>query len=122
MDHRQLARALAYGRITLGAALVVAPGTAGRPWIGEVARQPAVKVFSRALGVRDLALGVGALEALDGDAPVRPWVTMAMISDLVDLVATGLAIRSLGARRALPVMIVAAAGAAAGYAARDQVD
>jgi hypothetical protein len=122
MDYRQLVRALAYGRIAVGASLMVAPGTAGRSWVGESARLPEVKVMARAFGIRDLAFGVGTLDALRGDAPARTWVTLGMASDLVDLAATTVALRGLGARRALPVMVVAASAAALGYLARDQVD
>ena len=122
MDYRQLVRALAYGRIAVGTSLVVAPGRAGTSWIGEAGRLPEVKVIARAFGVRDLAFGVGTLDALRGDAPARSWVALGMVSDLVDLAATTLALRSLGARRALPVMAVAATAATVGYLARDQVD
>lgn len=122
MDHRQLARGIAAGRVVVGAALIAAPGAAGARWIGDAAHQPAVKVFTRALGVRDLALGLGALQALDADAPAEPWVTLGMLSDAVDLAATLLAVRALGLRRALPVIAVAGGAAAAGYLGRTQVD
>jgi hypothetical protein len=66
---RGLALAQARGRIALGAALVLAPGLAGRLWIGEDARQRAVKVFTRAL---DGPAGHGQAPeaALTGHAPV----------------------------------------------------
>jgi hypothetical protein len=81
-----------------------------------------VTVAARAFGVRDLALGLGTLQALDGAAPARPWVSLGMVCDLADLVATALAFRAIGARRALPVMAVAGAATAIGYLAREQVD
>ena len=122
MDHRQLSRALAAGRILVGATLLIAPRAAGSRWIGDAARQPGVSVAARAFGVRDLALGLGTLQALEGDAPVRPWVSLGMMCDLGDLVATALAFRAIGARRALPVMAVAGAATAVAYLGRDQVD
>lgn len=122
MDYRQLVRGLNTGRVVVGAAALVAPGFAGRRWVGDAARLPEVKVITRAFGVRDLALGLGTLQALDADAPAEPWVTLGVLSDAVDLAATLLAIRTLGLKRALPVMVVAAGAAAAGYAARPQVD
>ena len=79
-------------------------------------------VVSRAFGVRDLALGLGTLQALDADAPAEPWVTLGVLCDAADLVATAFAIRALGLKRALPVMAVAGGAAALGYAARTQVD
>ena len=122
MDYRQLVRALAAGRVVVGGALLIAPGAAGARWIGDAARRPEVKVMARAFAVRDLALGIGTLQALDHDGPAEPWVTAGMLSDAVDLAATTLALRALGLRRALPVMAVAAGAAAAGYLARTQVD
>lgn len=122
MDYRQLVRGLAAGRVLVGAALLIAPGAAGGRWIGDSARRPEVKVVARAFGVRDLALGVGTLQALDTDAPAEPWVTLGMVCDAADLVATTVAVRALGAKRALPVMAVAAGAAAVGYLARTQVD
>jgi hypothetical protein len=122
MDYRQLVRALAAGRVIVGSALLLAPGAAGSRWIGDAARRREVKVIARAFGVRDLALGIGTLQALDADAPAEPWVTLGVLCDAADLVATTLALRALGVKRALPVMAVAAGAAAAGYAARTQVD
>jgi hypothetical protein len=122
MDYRQLVRALAAGRVVVGGALLIAPGAAGAGWIGDAARRREVKVMARAFGIRDLALGLGTLQALDTDAPAEPWVTAGMLSDAVDFAATALALRALGVRRALPVMAVAAGAAAAGYLARTQVD
>lgn len=78
----------ARGRMAVGAALVLAPGLAGSRWIGDDASRPAVKVLSRALGVRDFALGLGIAVALDRGGPARGWLEAAALSDAVDLVAT----------------------------------
>lgn len=122
MDHRQLVRGLAAGRIVIGTALTVAPGLAGRGWIGDAALDPSTKVFTRALGVRDLALGLGAYRALDSGGEVRPWVVLGALCDAVDLVATSLAMGRIGARRAVPAMLIAGTAAAAGLAAADHLD
>ena len=122
MDHRQLMRMLAAGRIAIGASLVLLPGFAGGRWIGDASRKGEVKLIIRAMGVRDLALGAGTLHALDNGEPARSWVLMGALSDLVDLGATTLAIRSIGLRRALPVMVVAAAAAGAGALASEELD
>ena len=108
MDHRQLMRAVAATRILVGAALVALPGVAGSNWIGEPAHDRRVKVMIRAMGIRDLALGAGTLQALDSGEPAKSWILMSVVLDAVDFAATGLAIKSLGARRALPAMAVAA--------------
>jgi hypothetical protein len=88
---RDLALAHARGRIAVGAAFVLAPGLAGRLWIGEDAGRRSVKVLARAFGVRDLALGLGVAIALDRGAPVRGWIEGGVLSDAVDFMATLLA-------------------------------
>ncbi|MDQ3741665.1 MAG: hypothetical protein M3389_12065, partial [Actinomycetota bacterium] len=57
MSPRDAARALAFGRIAIGAACVVAPRSAGAMWIGADALRPGTTVFTRALGARDVLLG-----------------------------------------------------------------
>ncbi len=122
MDYRQLVRSLAAGRIAVGTALTLAPGFAGGQWLGPAAKTPEVKVIIRAMGVRDLALGAGTLHAIEAGEPAKTWVLMGALSDAVDLAATAIAIRRLGVRRALPVMVVAATAATLSVLASDQLD
>src|SRR5437764_6065525 len=98
MTVRQLATGLALNRCAFGVGYLLAPARTGRGWIGAVAAQPATGVFTRALGARDLALGLGALRALRSgdDGQARAWLAGHALSDGVDLVAT------LAAGRALP--------------------
>jgi hypothetical protein len=91
MQARHLALAHARGRMLVGAAFVLAPGLAGRLWIGGDAKLRSVKVLARAFGVRDLALGLGVAIALDRGAPVRGWIEGGVLSDSVDVIATLLA-------------------------------
>ena len=91
MEPPDLALAHARGRMLVGAAFVLAPGLAGRLWIGEDAARPPVKVLGRAFGVRDLALGLGVVIALDRGAPVRGWLEAGVLSDAVDVGAVLLA-------------------------------
>jgi len=94
-DARQAARWLSYARIGLGVAAIVAPTLPARPWIGDDADRPSVKLMARALGARDLALGIGAVLAMNHDAPVRGWVEGGGFADAGDFVATMLHFRSL---------------------------
>ena len=72
---RQLAEAIAVGRIAIGVVALVAPTVPLRPWVGrDFAWQPRAKLLARSLGARDLALGIGVMLALRHDAPVRGWV------------------------------------------------
>ena len=91
MEPRDLALAHARGRMLVGAAFVLAPSLARRLWIGGDAAQRSVKVLARAFGVRDLALGLGVVIALDRGAPVRGWIEGGILSDAVDVCATLLA-------------------------------
>jgi hypothetical protein len=81
-------RVFALARIAYGAGLIAAPERVARGWIGDDAKRPPVRVAVRALGIRDIALAVGALAfARDGDR-VRPWLLAAVGSDCVDVAAT----------------------------------
>lgn len=122
MDERQVTRFLAFGRVAIGSALVVLPGPAGAGWIGPSAHEPATKVALRALGVRDAVLGIGALQAISQGTPVRPWVQAGVLSDVVDLAASVLAVRAIGLRRTLTVAVVAGTAAALGARIADAVD
>jgi hypothetical protein len=122
MDHRQIVRMLACARMAVGVTLLVAPARGGSLWIGPWSRDRAAKMVIRSAAARDLALGMGTYQALAEGSPVRPWVLAGVISDGVDAVATIAAIRQVGARRALPVIVAAAASAAYAASVADQLD
>ena len=86
MSPRDIGRLLAVGRVGVGTALTVAPAS-GAGWIGRQSGERPVSVFTRALGVRDAAIGLGVLTAADS-AALRPWVVAGLASDLVDFAAT----------------------------------
>ncbi|HWC37477.1 MAG TPA: hypothetical protein VG476_03060, partial [Acidimicrobiales bacterium] len=64
-DAREYARWIAGGRVAIGATTILAPRLALRPWLGGGAGRPAEKVLARSLGGRDIALGLGAILAMD---------------------------------------------------------
>jgi len=78
--------------------------------------------MSRALGARDVAIGVGTMTALANGQPVRHWALAGAASDLVDGLATLVAIRHIGVRRALPLLVVATTAGIASYIAADHLD
>src|ERR671914_293050 len=58
-------------------------------WIGKQARLPGAEVLARAVGARDLALGLGGLQAVArNDGSARPWLAAAAVCDAVDFGAT----------------------------------
>jgi hypothetical protein len=122
MDHRQLVRMLAVGRIVLGTTLLIAPGKAGGRWLGPVSSNRAAKVAVRGLAARDLAIGAGTLQALANGTPVRGWALAGGIGDLTDAAASVLAFRQLGLRRALPTLVIAATAGAVSLTSADHLD
>jgi hypothetical protein len=86
------ATAVAIGRVALGVTALAWPWVPARPWVGAAADDVAAQVFGRALGARDLALGLGALAALQGPAAgagsARAWVAAGALSDALDVVAS----------------------------------
>jgi hypothetical protein len=112
---RRGAAAVAAGRVAIGVAALAWPSVPSRPWVGAAADDLAAQVFGRALGARDLALGLGALAALqhrDGEAgQASAWVAAGALSDALDVAA------SLSSWDELPRLtrwlVVGSAGAAA---------
>jgi hypothetical protein len=123
MDVAKLARDQAVNRVAMGAALLVAPGIVGSVWAGPLALDDdRAKVLARALGARDLTLGVAALVALrEGD---RTWAKRAFAAhawaDAVDFLAIAAAGDRLPRMSLLGggFMAASSAAVAAGYARR----
>ena len=112
---RRGALTVAAGRVALGLTALAWPAVPARPWVGASADDLAARVFGRALGARDVALGLGALAALRrADAEpgsAASWVAAGALSDALDVAA------SLASWRDLPRvtrwLVAASAGGAA---------
>ena len=111
MEPRDIAIAQARGRIAFGLGFLLLPGLTGRMWIGRDAERAGTKLFIRAMGARDLAIGLGVVIALDRGAPVRGWLEASTLADLADFAAT------LIAREEIPPAAVPQALAIAGGSA-----
>jgi len=109
---RDLARALAAGRIAIGAGLLVAPRLSLGMWIGRSAADGATAPVARALGVREVVLGAMALHTLDRPQVAARWLRALAACDAVDLAATVAARRSLPSPGRVLVAGMASAGAA----------
>jgi hypothetical protein len=115
----ELARYQALGRVALGAGLLAMPAGLTGAWIGRTASRPGPRVLTRALGARDVALGLGQLRAVSAGAGVRPWLLAGMLADAVDLVASARERDDLPSLGAAGVSAMAAASTALGvYLAR----
>jgi hypothetical protein len=89
MEMGRLVRALAVGRIAFGSAMLLMPEEAIRGWVGRrAASYGGTQALAQACGVRDLALGAGALSALMSGKDARDWVLVGAVADLVDPIAT----------------------------------
>ena len=114
MEARDTVLLHARARIAVGAAFVLFPGLAGRMWIGSDAARRPIKVLARAFGVRDLAIGLGSVIALDRGTPVRGWIEAGVLSDAVDTAASLLAGGSIPRAIRWPAIAVGAGSTAVG--------
>jgi hypothetical protein len=104
---RYAATAAAVARVAVGVAALTWPSVPARPWTAEV--------LGRALGARDLALGLGTLAAIR-KAPSGPWPAGALyaagaLSDALDVAITAAAWPRLP--RTTRWLVAASAGGAA---------
>ena len=111
MDDRSAALTLALGRAALGAVLLATQVRINTGWVGPDAARPGARVLGRAVGARDLALGLGAAVALRQGLPARPWLLAGLIADLGDLGST------IGERSSMPRNGLIGVGALAGGSA-----
>lgn len=119
---RALARGVAMARMGFGAGALLAPGLVARPWIGRHRDRTATAVLGRALGGRDLALGLGLVLAMRHETRIRGWVEAGGLADAGDLVATLVAFRSLPRSGRWMVVLMTAGAIAAARVASVSVD
>ena len=109
MDSGRAAVYLARARFGIGLALLAVPGLSGKVWIGNEAEGRGARVFARAMGVREAALGAGASIAIGQQRGGGDWVSMLAICDagdaVVSLLTPGLPLRA----RAIGVIAAASA-------------
>jgi hypothetical protein len=112
VEPREIAIAQARGRMAVGAAFFLAPGLAARTWVGEDAGRASSKLLARAFGIRDLALGLGVVIAIDRGAPVRGWLEASALSDAGDFWASLLGREAVPGISRLGVLALGAGSAA----------
>jgi hypothetical protein len=90
MALRIAACALALNRVAFGLGYLAAPERTASSWIGRKGRSRQTTVLTRALGARDLMLGVCALNAMArrDAAEAKRWFAAHAVADLADFAAT----------------------------------
>lgn len=134
---RRSASALAGLRIGLGVVAFLAPVRLARGWVGAEAVGANARVLARAMGGRDLALGLGAVAALRGldgcgaggsavrggtAGVARRWLLAGGLADAGDLAATLVAWRKLPQRGRWVALGLAGASVIASAALAQLVD
>ncbi len=114
MDTRTLALTHAAGRIAVGAALALAPGTVGRTWVGRASGTPGTRVLTTAMGARDAAIGMGLAAALRSGREPGDWVRAGVLADAADLLATLRARDDVPALSLVGVAVIASGSTALG--------
>src|SRR5918911_695589 len=105
---RVLGALISLGRLVFGVAFIAQPNLMERSWIGKQARVPGAQVLARAVGARDLALGLGGVQAVArGDGSARPWLGAAALCDAVDFGATLAAGRRIPKQPRAGVLVIA---------------
>src|SRR3954452_15142423 len=106
---RVLAGLISFGRLLVGVAFIAEPKIMERAWIGKQARVPGAQVLARAVGARDLAVGLGGVQAVArDDGSAAPWLGAAAICDAVDFGATLAAGRRIPKQPRNGVLVIAA--------------
>ena len=103
-----LAGLISFGRFLFGVAFIAQPKLMDRGWIGKQARLPGAQVLARAVGARDLALGLGGLQAVTrNDGSAQPWLSAAALCDAIDFGATWAAGRGIPRQARIGVLAIA---------------
>lgn len=113
--------ALAAIRLGAGASLLLAPRFVAGTFAGAASSTGGDRLMVRALGIRDIVLGVGLLMGHQ-EGRVRPWLRVGALSDAADAVSTLAGFGDLPKGRRW--LILAASSGAAAYQSQlgEQVD
>lgn len=122
LDSRDIARLLSAARVAIGVAAWVAPRKFSRAWTGQEVSGPAGTMAMRGLAIRDVALGMGTLMALEGDGPARRWVEASALADASDAASALMSWGQLSWRSRLFSLLPAATGCFYGVQVADSVD
>lgn len=112
MEPDQTIRSLAMLRLAVGTSAWATPRLAGKAFGLDAESNPQSPYLARLFGIRDIALGVGALSTT-GEAR-RQWLTLGVVCDAADAAAGVLAGRGGYLPKVATVMVTSVALGAAG--------
>jgi hypothetical protein len=115
MDNDQAIRSLAGIRVAVGTSAWATPRLAGKAFGLDADANPQSPYLARLFGVRDLALGIGALTTT-GESR-RHWLMLGMMCDAADAAAGVLAGRAGYLPKVPTVLVTGVALVAAGLGA-----
>ncbi len=84
MDEKDITRLMGWLRVATGTAFTLAPAKTSRMWVGRDVDSVYTRMAARALGSRDLALGLGLLTAMQRGSTARGWLEAGVLADSVD--------------------------------------
>jgi hypothetical protein len=123
MEDRQLARAIALGRIAVGASALVTTKLFTQIFAGrEPAENQVTKMAGRLFAIRDIAIGLATIDALDNGLPVRRLFQLGVMCDLTDTAVILVGYRALPVRGRILGLALAGGLAAAGLKALSSVN
>jgi hypothetical protein len=102
-------------RVAFGLVAAAVPEKIGETWVGEDAFRASNRTIFRAMGFRDIALGVGATEAALRDQ-AGPWLAVSLLADLGDVAATLISINGIDRKGVVTTSVLAGSAAVAAAA------
>lgn len=113
MDDRTTARLIGAGRALFGLLCLVAPKLVAGPNRSQAT--PLALGWIKLFGIRDVVLGVGALQSINEHHPDTSWVKMGAIADTADAVTVLAARKQVGTPFTLATLSLAVPAAVLGW-------
>jgi len=88
LETRQIALVIARARAVNGLVMLLLPGLVARALFGRAGSNAIARAMLRLVGVRDLALGIGAITTVKEGTMDAEWVGMGAVADAVDAAVT----------------------------------
>jgi hypothetical protein len=123
MEERRIARNIAIGRIAVGASALLTTKMFALVFAGrEGAEDRLARIAGRLFGIRELAIGLATIDAIDRKEPVKRLVQLGMVCDITDFVVVVLGAGALPWRGRLLGLGLAGGFAAGGAKALPALD